>query len=743
MWTFGRGGTPAGDFFLEHPFGLPETGGQELQSAGTFYNGQKAVKNCDSSLDPAALARSLRLPPSALRIIDLSALEPGCRDEEARRLAEAAGLAELPPRLRVRVDALAEGVAGVDWLVFAPEAPGRKPEKVYDSPLDYWTDRAPELPASPDLPVVSPGPPGPARRRLSELDAETWAELRARTIQSGLAPASLLLASLADVLAAWSEEPRFTVDLSIAGAPAGLWVPLELDGAAPGPFEERAFALQDRLRRDLSYPLTRTVRPDGFAPSSVAVALPPRLFGQDTEEPDDSASRRPARGREPARLLRLQAAEREGGLLLLWDVAEASFPEGMADALTGALRDLLRRLAAGPALKEVRRRLIPPQQLARMVAFNTTGSPLPEPFVWELFAARARKDPDRPAVLGLATYGELLRDAERIGHLLQREGARRNAPVAVALEPGRERAAALLGVLAAGAPYLPLDPDLPRAEFRALLEHGRAGLAVTREGLAGALDWPEEIVGIMVEDLGAADLPAGPPTVPSASPKDLACILSGVMLENRGVANLVEDVVRRFGLGPADRTLALAPLSEGASLVEIFATLAAGGAVVLPDGGDLARQIRRDGVTVLAGPAETVESLLAAGAWLPRVLLVAGGEPAPDLAERVRKARPGARIGWLRGSLETSVWTSIDEDGSGFGRPLSNQSVHVLDGRMELRPFWVPGDLYLGGIGLARGYWRDPARSGERFAVHPDTGERLFRTGERARWLPGGEIEVI
>lgn len=719
-----------------------------MQTGGTFYNGQKSVKNCDSApaaMDPAILARSLRLPPAALRIVDLSALAPGAQETEAGRL-KGAGSAELPPRLRVRVDALAEGAQSLDWLVFAPDAPSRPPEKVYDSPLDYWEDRAPGLPPAPELPAVSSGAPGAStRRRLSELDAETWGELRARVGQSGLAPASLLLASLADLLAAWSEEPRFTVDLSISGAPAGVWVPLELDGAAPGPFEERAFALQERLRRDLSYPLTRSVRPDGLPPSTVAVALPPRLFGQDTEEADDSGPRRPARGREPARLLRLQAAEREGGLLLLWDVAEASFPEGMADALANAFRDFLRRLAAGPALREVRRRLIPPQQLSRMVAFNTTGAPLPEPFVWELFAARARKQLDRPAVLRMSTYGELLRDSERIGHLLQREGARRNTPVAVALEPGGAMVAALLGVLAAGAPYLPLDPGLPREGFRSSLEHGRIELAVTREGLADALDWPEEIVGVMVEDAGG-DLPAEPPAVPSASPKDLACILSGVMLENRGVANLVLDLVRRFGIGPSDRTLALSPVSEGGSLLEIFGTLAAGGTVVFPDDPedtDLARQIRRDGITVLAGSPGMVESLLEAGSWLPRVLLLSGGEPAPDLPERVRKARPGARIGWLRGSLETSVWTAIDEDGSGFGRPLSNQSVHILDGRLELRPFWVPGDLYVGGIGLARGYWRDPAHSGERFAVHPDTGERLFRTGERARWLPGGEIEVI
>jgi len=644
------------------------------------------------TLDLAALARSLRLPPYALRIVDLSALAREIREREARRLAES-GTPELPAQLRVKVEPLADEHAALDWLVFAPEIPRKAPEKVYGSPLEYWADR--ELPPPPVLPAV----PGPLRRRLLELDAETWAELRARAAWEGIAPAAMVLAALADGLAAWSREPRFTVELSLTGTP--VWVPLELDGAAPGPFGERARAVQERLRRDLAWPLPRSMRLDGLPSLPVAVTLPPRLFRDEAGEEELGGG---PRGRAESRLLHLQVAEREGALLLFWDVAEGGFPEGMADALTVACRDLLRRLSAGPAWQEMRRRVIPPQQLARMVAFNTTGAPLPEPYLHELFATRARRQPDRIAVTdprGSATYGELLRTSERLGHLLQREGARRNTPVAVVLEPGREAVAAILGVLAAGAAYLPVDPGLPRDRFRELLEHGRIELAVTREALADTLDWPEEIVGIMIEDAASESLPEGPPPVPSASPKDLACVLSGVMLENRGIANLALDLVQRFGLGPADRTLAHS-LSEGTSLFEIFGTLAAGGTVVFG---------AEDGITVLTAP--------------DRILL------------------HGGRIAVLRGALETTVWTAVSEDGSSFGRPLSNQSVHILDARLELCPFWVPGDLYVGGLGLARGYWRDPARSAERFAIHPDTGERLFRTGLRARWVAGGEVELV
>jgi non-ribosomal peptide synthetase component F len=655
-------------------------------------------------LDPAALARSLRLPPSALRIADLSALPSAIREAEAGRLVSAAAALEIPPRLRVRVEVLPDepGPGGeMDWLVFGPEIPRRAEEKIYASPLEYWADRVPELPPAPGLPAAAPSP---LRRRLSELDAETWSELRTRASWAGVSPAALFLAALADALAAWSGPPRFTVELAVTGTPGGLWVPLELDGAAPAPFEERARAVQERLRRDLAYPLPRSFRTDGLSALPMAVALPPKLFRQEGEEEREmeDSERRPSRGRGPEPLLlRLQAAEREGGLLLFWDVAEASFPAGLTDALTVAFRDLLRRLSASSAWREVRRRLIPPQQLARMVAFNTTGSPLPEPYPRELFAARAGRQPDRVAVIGAGgpgssiTYGELLRDSDRLGHLLQRQGARRNAPVAVVLEPGPDAVTAILGVLAAGAAYLPIDPALPGDRFRSLLEHGRIELAVTREGLAGTLDWPEEIVGVMVEDIADTDLPDGPPAVPSASPKDLACILSGVMLESRGVANLMVDLMRRLGIGPEDRTVAVAPLTEGASLFEVFGTLAAGGTIVFGE---------EEGITV-----------------------------------RVDHDRIQARTRTieLRGSLETTVWATA------LGRPISNLSVHILDDRMELRPFWVEGDLYLGGIGLARGYWRDPARSAARFAIHPDTGERLFRTGLRARWVPDGEIEIL
>jgi non-ribosomal peptide synthetase component F len=718
-------------------------------------------------LDIAALARILRLPPAALRIVDLSALAAAARQAESRRLSHAYGDEPLAPRLAITLDVLAPApglpAAPLACLVFAPGPPRPRaaPRRTWASPLDFWRDRLPELPPPPELPAGSPNPETRRRRHATELDAETWPPLRARAARAGLSPAAVLLAAFADVLAAWSESPRYTLAVEVPGG-LGSWLPLAVDGSAPGGFETRARALQERLEEGLAWPLAPGERLEPLPDLPVAFVARPALLRHEGKPRDDdeAATRRAAvgrRGRAPDRALRLEPLELEGVLRLDWTVADERFPPEMAEALLGACRDLLRRLAGEDeaAWTQVRRRLIPPQQLARIVAFNSSGSPVPEPYLHAAIAGRAHAAPERIALRAGAertTYGELIRAAERLGRRLQAAGARRNAPVAIALDGVREPILAALGALAAGAAWLPVDPALPPERLRALLERGRIELAVarSREG-AG---WPEEVRVFSVdeeedkEENGTDE--AGAPAVPSASPKDLACVLfdgaAAVMIENRGAANLATDLARRFGLGPEDRMLALAPLTDGRCLAEVFATLAAGGQVVAPDPGGpeaWAAQIERDGITAVSAPAELIEALVAAGGR-PRLLL-ASGALRPETLERLPE---DVRVAELWGFLETTVWSMVREPAQGagsprLGEPLANQTAHILDERLELRPAWVPGDLWLGGLGLARGYWRDPARSAARFLVHPDTGERLFRTGRRARWLPDGAIELL
>jgi pyochelin synthetase len=289
---------------------------------------------------------------------------------------------------------------------------------------------------------------------------------------------------------------------------------------------------------------------------------------------------------------------------------------------------------------------------------------------------------------------------------------------------------------------------------------GRPALAVTTRRAGDGLPWPREVHRVLLEEIPQdGDEPFRTP--PSAS--DLACVIplvgsGGPMIEHRGLANTVLDINRSFGIGPGDRLLALSPLGSLLSLYELFGPLTAGGTLVVPERGDdpegWLEALHREKITVwLSEPDPLVRLLDAAertGRRLPvRLVLVSGrdfspGVP-PSLADRLRAACPDARLARLTPVPEAPLWVAtapLETPSSLYGRPLANLTLHVLDERLEPRPDGVTGRLHLGGAGLARGTWRAPLESAARFLVHPDTGERLFRTGESARVRGDGEVET-
>ncbi len=237
------------------------------------------------------------------------------------------------------------------------------------------------------------------------------------------------------------------------------------------------------------------------------------------------------------------------------------------------------------------------------------------------------------------------------------------------------------------------------------------------------------------------------------------------MIDHRGAVNTIVDINRRFGIGPADRVLAVSALNFDLSVYDIFGLLAAGGAIVMPDAErrlDPAHWLdlmTRHGVTVW----NTVPALLqvltdhldrraepAADGPLRTVMLSGDWIPLP-LPDRIRAWNPRASVHSLGGATEASIWSihypigdvKADWPSIPYGKPLVNQTFHVLDGQLNPRADWVPGHLYIGGLGLALGYWKDPEKTAASFIVHPRTGERLYRTGDLGRYLPDGNIEFL
>jgi amino acid adenylation domain-containing protein len=258
----------------------------------------------------------------------------------------------------------------------------------------------------------------------------------------------------------------------------------------------------------------------------------------------------------------------------------------------------------------------------------------------------------------------------------------------------------------------------------------------------------------------------------AAQPDDLAYVIytsgstglpKGVMIEHRAAVNTIEDINRRFDVNPSDRVLVLSGLGFDLSVYDIFGMLAAGGTIVLPDPArwrDPAHWlelIEREHVTIWDSVPALMEMFMEHIAGLGsirsdlRLVLLSGDWIPVGLPDRIKSRFPGVRVIGLGGATEASIWSilypihDVDPDWKSipYGKPMANQQWHVLDGSLEPAPIWVPGDLYIAGRGLARGYWRDPDKTQAAFIIHPRTGERLYRTGDKGRYLPDGNIEFL
>jgi amino acid adenylation domain-containing protein len=270
---------------------------------------------------------------------------------------------------------------------------------------------------------------------------------------------------------------------------------------------------------------------------------------------------------------------------------------------------------------------------------------------------------------------------------------------------------------------------------------------------------------------GPAPAPEPAPAPAGADADDMAYVIytsgstgspKGAMLDHRGPLNTITDINHRFGVGPGDRIFGVSSLCFDLSVYDVFGAVAAGATLVLPtaeerDPAAWAGVVAREAVTIWNSvPAVlelVVEEAESTGLRLERLRLVLlSGDWIPvGLPDRVRRVAPNARVVSLGGATEASIWSicyPVDEvdprqTSIPYGRPLSGQTWHVLDGASRDAPTWVPGDLYIGGVGLAMGYWGDPQRTAAAFVKHPRTGERLYRTGDRGRYLPSGDLEFL
>ena len=381
-----------------------------------------------------------------------------------------------------------------------------------------------------------------------------------------------------------------------------------------------------------------------------------------------------------------------------------------------------------------------------LTAPNPAPEQVPAECVPQLFEGVAAANPDRIAVRYAGqqwTYAELNRAANRVAHGLLSRGIGPGAFAGISLERGLDLLAAIMGVLKAGAAYVPLDPTYPaeRLEFM----RRDSGMQLLIDSVA-AISSPEE---------------DNPP--PAAAPGAPAYVLytsgstgmpKGTVIPHRALSNVLDSAARIIGFTSADCWLATTTICFDIAGAELFIPLLAGGTVeiapssVASDGPTLATLLESSGATYWQATPSGWQILLATG-WIgsPRLNAISTGEELPlEVARRIRPCV--ARLWNLYGPTETTIWSAWAEIPAAplsitIGRPIANTRVFILDRHLEPLPTGIPGDLYIAGEGLALGYLNRPDLTSERFVPNPfdPSGSRMYRTGDIARFLPDGSID--
>jgi len=480
--------------------------------------------------------------------------------------------------------------------------------------------------------------------------------------------------------------------------------------------------------------------------------------------------------------LTLVVADRPHGLRVTAEYNSDLYEAATVRRLLSSYERLLAAAVADPELRLANLPLLDePERRRLLVECNQTQRAYPQDHplhTW--FAAQAAETPNRIAVECAAervTYAELNARADRLALRLRRLGVGPEVVVALLCDHSVELLVALLGALKAGGAYLPLDPSSPPQRLAFMLDDAGASLVLTRESLRDRLPSVEAEVICLDEVVATADEGAGKPgpSAPTVSPENLAYMIytsgssgepKGVMVTHRGLSNYLRWSVEAYRMKEGVGAPLHSSVAFDLSVTSLFGPLLSGGRVVMASGEaggaeSLAEALRGGERFSLVKVTPSHARLLGEQMKGERVgvgALVVGGEALRGCdVEAWREMAPEAELVNEYGPTEAVVGCCVyrrrlgelsvgAEEAIPIGRPIANARLYVLDGEMEPAPVGVAGELYIGGVGVGRGYMNRPGLTAERFVPDPFAGEegaRMYRTGDVARHRGDGELEYL
>jgi amino acid adenylation domain-containing protein len=656
----------------------------------------------------------------------------------------------------------------------------------------YWTaalaGERPELAISPRTRV--PGQPIVGALHSFELPGTLAADVRRLARAEGVTPFVILLSAFVACLSRQSGQHDIVVGTPVSGRsrlefervvgyfvnPLALRARLDDDPSFVGLARRMRETVKDGLaHQDYPFPLLveklRPARDASLTPIFQAMFNLLRL--------PSPSSRLSAGGLsfEP-----YAVPQEEGQFALALDVLELGdqmradlrfdrnlFDQQDAERFAERLVTLLTSAVSAPETRVSRLRLLPDAELALVVdEWNRTEVPLTGAITAaRMFESVASASPNATAVRDrhrYLTYSALEAAANRLANHLRRLGIERKSLVGISLDRSVDMVVALLGVMKAGAGYVPLDPSYPAARLQHMAVDSGLALMITEERYREL--WRHIVAApqvLMDADRAAIDANEAVPAPHVSDPHDVAYVIytsgstgrpKGVVIEHRALVNFLQSMRSAPGLTANDRLLAVTTLSFDIAGLELFGPLIAGGCIVLTsreealDGRRLTALLADEAITMLQATPATWRLLLAAG-WrgTPGLKMLCGGEALPGALAADLLAR-GGELWNMYGPTETTVWSTIERIEPGrpitIGRPIANTQCYVLDDQRAPVGVGMVGELYIGGDGLARGYHERPELTAERFVSRPfGRSARMYRTGDLARWGADGRLECL
>jgi amino acid adenylation domain-containing protein len=663
---------------------------------------------------------------------------------------------------------------------------------VLENQLQYWKEKLDGVTVL-EMPTDRPRPAIASYHGASEkfsLSRELSAELRQMSRREGVTLFMSLLAGFQVVLSRHSGQLDIAVGTPIAGRNQretegliGFFVNtlvMRVDvGGSPTVSElltrVRETALGAYMHQDMPFDkIVEELRPERSLSHQPLFQV---IFMMQNVPRETSSIRGISMKNEPMELrsakfeLELSIVEAGGEIQCALDYATELYDGWRIRRLLGHLEQVLKGMTEDGNRRVMALQLMTEAEWQEVVFdWNQTATDYPrDRCVRQLFEQQVELMPDAVAVVheaGRLSYHELNRRANQLAHYLRKFGVGAEVKVGLCMERSQEMIVGLLAVMKAGGAYLPLDPVYPPERLSYMIEDAKVAVVVTRSALyKGNGAGGPRVLNLTAEWEQISECAESEPEVEVSEEMSAYIIYTsgttglpkGVQISHGALTNFLNSMQLEPGFRAGDSLMAVTSLSFDIAGLELYLPLLTGGSIVLAgrqtrvDGGALAEALGRHRVNVMQATPTTWRMLIEAG-WsgAPDLKILCGGEALSlDLAEELLPR--GASVWNMYGPTETTIWSTLhrieDADpGVPIGRPIANTQVYIVDEQLNLLPVGAPGELVIGGGGLARGYWNRPDVTAEKFIPHPfdeTEGARLYRTGDLARYRREGVIECL